>query len=98
MLLCVSCKGVRFSPVKIRAGQLSFRPEAPEANQEETNGLKHFGKRSSLEDQRSVRAVTRVNIEQASKSSMWKPTRHNNEEGRRRGRSEREAQSAVPPG
>src|SRR6478752_3270658 len=33
---------------------------------------------------RSVRAATRVNIEQASKQSMWEPTRHSNGEGRRR--------------
>ena len=30
------------SPVKIRAGQLSLRPEALEATQEVTNELKHF--------------------------------------------------------
>jgi len=35
-----------------------------------------------MEEQRTVRAATRVNIEQASKQPMWKPTRHNNEEGR----------------
>jgi hypothetical protein len=36
---------VLFSPVEIRTGELSFQPEALEANQEETNGLKHFKKR-----------------------------------------------------
>ena len=40
--------------------------------------------KSPLGGQRTVRAVTRVNIEQASKKSMWEPTRHSNGEGRRR--------------
>ena len=30
-----------------------------------------------------MQAVTRVNVEQASKRAMWKPTRLNNGEGRR---------------
>jgi len=30
-----------------------------------------------------MQAVTRVNVEQASKRVMWKPTRLNNGEGRR---------------
>ncbi len=45
-----------------------------------------------------MRAVTRVNVEQASKPLMWKPTRHNNEEGRCRWGSERDTQPAIPPG
>src|SRR3712207_8884151 len=48
--------------------------------------------------QRTVRAATRVNTEQASKESMWEPTRHTNGEGRRRRRSERDLQPAIPPG
>jgi hypothetical protein len=40
--------------------------------------------KSPLGGQRTVRAATRVNIEQASKKSMWEPTRHSNGEGRRR--------------
>jgi hypothetical protein len=48
-LLCVSCKAVLASPVKVRAGQLSLRPEALEAAQEVTNGLKHFEKRPPWE-------------------------------------------------
>ncbi len=48
--------------------------------------------------QRTVRAATRVNIEQASKQPMWEPTRPNNGEGRRRRSSERDTQPAIPPG
>ena len=70
--------------MKIRAGKLSLQPEALGAGQEATNGLKHFEKRPLQGVQRSVRAATRVNIEQASKQSMWEPTRHSNGEGRRR--------------
>jgi hypothetical protein len=48
-LVCVPCQGALFSPVKIRAGELSLQPEAPGAGQEATNDLKHFGKRPLLE-------------------------------------------------
>jgi hypothetical protein len=44
-LLCVPCEGVPSSPVEIRAGQLSFQPEALGAGQEATIDLKHFEKR-----------------------------------------------------
>jgi hypothetical protein len=44
-LLCVPCEGVPSSPVEIRAGQLSFQPEALGAGQEVTIDLKHFEKR-----------------------------------------------------
>jgi len=44
-LLCVPCEGVLSSPVEIRAGQLSFQPEALGAGQEATIDLKHFEKR-----------------------------------------------------
>ena len=37
--------------------QLSLQPEAPGADQEVTNGLKHFGKRSLLGDQWAMRAA-----------------------------------------
>jgi hypothetical protein len=40
--------------------------------------------KSPIGGQRTVRAATRVNIEQASKKSMWESTRHSNGEGRRR--------------
>ena len=39
-------RGVRLSPVEIRAGKLSLQPEALGADQEATNGLKHFEKSS----------------------------------------------------
>ena len=45
-----------------------------------------------------MRAVTRVNVEQAPKTAMWKPTRHNNEEGRSRRGSERDTHPTIPPG
>lgn len=91
MLLCVSCKAVLASPVEVRAGQLSLRPEALEAAQEVTNGLKHFEKSLPLGRQRAVRAATRVNAERAPKKSTWEPTRHNNGEGRCRLGRERQA-------
>jgi len=45
-----------------------------------------------------MRAVTRVNVEQAPKREPWKPTRHNNEEGRSRRGSERVTHPTIPPG
>jgi hypothetical protein len=45
-----------------------------------------------------VRAVMRVNIVQAPKMLMRKPTRHNNEEGRCGWASERDTHLTVPPG
>ena len=45
VLLCVPWQGAPFSPVEIRAGKLSLQPEALGADQEATNGLKHFEKR-----------------------------------------------------
>ena len=45
-----------------------------------------------------MRAVTRVNTVQAPKMSMRKPTRHNNEEGRRGRGSERDTHPIDPPG
>jgi hypothetical protein len=39
-------QGALFSPVEIRAGKLSLQPEALGADQEATNGLKHFEKSS----------------------------------------------------
>ena len=47
-LLCVPCQGAQISPVQIRPGKLSLQPEALGADQEATNGLKHFEKRSLL--------------------------------------------------
>jgi hypothetical protein len=45
-----------------------------------------------------VRAVMRVNTVQAPKMPMRKPTRHNNEEGRRGQGSERDIHLTIPPG
>jgi len=45
-----------------------------------------------------VRAVMKVNIVQAPKMSMQKPTRHNNEEGRRDWGSERDTHPIGLPG
>src|SRR5712692_10907612 len=45
---CVPCQGALMSWVQIPTRQLSLQPEAPGADQEATNGLKHFGKRSLL--------------------------------------------------
>ena len=44
-LVCVPCQGAPFSLVEIQAGKLSLQPEALGADQEATNGLKHFEKR-----------------------------------------------------
>jgi hypothetical protein len=46
VLLCVPCEGAPFSLVEVQAGKLSLQPEALGADQEATNGLKHFEKRS----------------------------------------------------
>ncbi len=67
MLLCVPCQGTSSSPVEIRAGYLSLQPETLRADQEATNGLKHSEKRLRNGSQWSMRAVTRVNVEQAPK-------------------------------
>src|SRR3954451_4299852 len=44
----------------------------------------------------SRQAVTRVNTEQASKVLTWEPTRHLYGEGRRRWRTGKRVESAVP--
>jgi hypothetical protein len=98
MLLCVPCRRCTSPVGEIPTRPLSLRPEALGAGQEATNGLKHFKKSPLQGGQRSVRAVTRVNIVQAPKRSPRKPTRHNNEEGRRGWASERDTHPAVPPG
>jgi hypothetical protein len=49
-----------------------------------------------VSDSANSRAVTRVNVEQASKRVMWKPTRLNNGEGRRREEEQGESQSDKP--
>ncbi len=47
------------------------------------NGLKHLGRRAALGGSATMQAGTRVNAEQASKQSMWKPTLLKQGEGRR---------------
>jgi hypothetical protein len=96
-LLCVPCEGTVETSVQIRPGQLSLRPEAQGAVQEVTNGLKHFLKRPR---RRSAGSAGRNANEHRAGLEMplWKPTRHNNEEGRCRRRSERGTHPAVPPG
>jgi hypothetical protein len=44
-LVCVPWQGALFSLVETQAGKLSLQPEALGADQEATNGLKHFEKR-----------------------------------------------------
>ena len=43
--LCVPCEGALLSLVETQAGKLSLQLEALGADQEATNGLKHFEKR-----------------------------------------------------
>ena len=45
VFVCVPWQGALFSLVEIQAGKLSLQPEALGADQEATNGLKHFEKR-----------------------------------------------------
>ncbi len=54
---CVPWQGALLSLVKIQAGKLSLQPEALGADQEATNGLKHFEK-GPVGGQRTVRAAT----------------------------------------
>ena len=65
---------------------------------EVTKPLKPSVKRVAVGDSASTQAVTRVNVEQASKSVMRKPTRRTYGEGCRRWGSERRTHPAVPPG
>ena len=64
----------------------SSQPEAPGAAQEVTNGLKHFWKRPL---QRRSAVLTGCNASEhraGPEKASWKPTRHNNGEGRCRRR------------
>jgi len=75
---------VGFQWVRFPPGNLSLQPVAIGAIEEVTNRLKPSVQRVAIGDLAIVQAVTRVNAEQASKSSMRKPTRQWNGEGRRR--------------
>jgi hypothetical protein len=55
-------------------------------------------KRVAVRDSASVQAVTRVNVEQASKRAMRKPTRLEYGEGCHGWGSERNVHPAIPPG
>ena len=80
------------------ARQGSLQPEAVGAAGEVTNLSKPSMAGVALGGSASIQAVTRVNVEQAPKRVMWKPTRLRNGEGRRGWRSERRTQPTVPPG
>jgi hypothetical protein len=54
--------------------------------------------KASLGGQRSRGPQRAVNTEQAPKTALREPTRHNIGEGRRLGRRERRKQTEVPPG
>jgi hypothetical protein len=97
VVMC-AVKGAFFARVRYPAGKLSLQPEALGAAQEVTNGLKHFEKRPPWEVSVPRGPQRAANIEQAPKRVSWEPTRHNNGEGRRLGRSERREQSEDPPG
>ena len=56
-------------------GQLSLQPEATGAVMEVTKWLKPLVSVSRIGDSASVQAATRVNVEQASKRTMCRPTR-----------------------
>jgi hypothetical protein len=71
--LCVPCRRCTSSVGVIPTRPLSLRPEALGAGQEATNGLKHFKKTPLLGGKHSVRAVTLVNIVQASKMPCGSP-------------------------
>ena len=68
----------------------SSQPEALGADQEVTNGLKHSKKRLLRGVSRPCGPQRAVNTEQAPKTTLWKPTRLPNGEGRcRRRRDEK---------
>jgi len=76
----------------------SFQPEALGADQEVTRGLKHSKKRLLWGVSRPCGPQRAVNTEQAPKTTLWKPTRHNNGGRPWLQEKRREAHPAVPPG
>lgn len=76
-------KRFEFSAGVSPARQESLQPEAVGAAEEATNPSKPSMEGVALGGSASIQAVTRVNVEQASKRAMWKPTRLRNGEGRR---------------
>ena len=65
----------RCFPVGARPTRLSIRPEATGAVMEVTKWLKPSGSVSRIGDSARVHAATRMNVEQASKRTMCRPTR-----------------------
>jgi len=96
--LCVPCQGALSQRVGIPPGELLLQPEALGADQEVTNGLKHSEKRPFLRVSDPCGPQRAANVEQASKYQTWVPTHHNDGEGRRCGRRERQMHPTGPPG
>jgi hypothetical protein len=78
--------------------QLSLQPEAPGADQEVTNDLKHFGKRPRLGASGPCGPQRERTPRRPRKCPMWEPTHQLNGEGRRRRASERDTPPPIPPG
>src|SRR4051794_25206335 len=78
--------------------QLSLQPEAPGADQEVTNGLKHLGKRPLSGASGPCGPQRERTPSRPRKCPMWEPTRQLNGEGRRRRASERDTPPPIPPG
>ncbi len=62
-------------PVGARPTRRTLQPEATGAVMEVTKWLKPSGSVSRIGDSASVQAATRVNVEQASKRTLCRPTR-----------------------
>jgi hypothetical protein len=94
---------VRRAKARFSSGWKS-RPAAfaPTGSNRSSHGGNEAAEASGVEghisDLASMRAVTRVNAEQASKDAMRKPTRQNSGEGSHRKGSERSEHLVVPPG
>jgi hypothetical protein len=78
--------------------QLSLQPEAPGADQEVTNGLKHLGKRPLSGASGPCGPQRERTPSRPRKCPMWEPTHQLNGEGRRRRASERDTPPPIPPG
>ena len=65
---------------------------------EVTNWTEALQEKAPFGELANVQAVTRVNVEQASKRVMWEPTRLNYGEGRRRSEEMSDKTRPVPPG
>ena len=74
-------KGADLQRVRIPPGKGSLQPEAIGAAEEVTNLPEPLMEKGRRSDSASMWAVTRVNVEQASKSLMREPTRPDIGEG-----------------